>query len=65
MSSEIMYRIGDATLPVAPANSGEEQQANFIIVHICNDIGGWGRGFVLEAISKVEAKADIKLPLCG
>lgn len=34
---------GDAT---APAVEGQK-----IICHICNDIGGWGRGFVL-ALSK-------------
>ncbi|MFV0536249.1 MAG: macro domain-containing protein [Dysgonomonas sp.] len=40
---EIIYLKGDATSP----------QANGIkiIAHICNDIGGWGKGFVL-AISK-------------
>lgn len=40
---EIIYLKGDATLP----------QANGIkiIAHICNDIGGWGKGFVV-AISK-------------
>lgn len=38
----ITYAIGDATVPpTRPA----------IIVHICNDIGGWGAGFVL-AVSK-------------
>jgi O-acetyl-ADP-ribose deacetylase (regulator of RNase III) len=37
------YVIGDATQPV-----GEGPK---IIVHVCNDIGGWGRGFVV-AISK-------------
>jgi len=40
---KINYLNGDATNPV-----GED---NRIIVHICNDIGGWGKGFVL-AISK-------------
>ncbi len=35
----IQYRKGDATQP-----GGEGHR---IIVHICNDIGGWGRGFVL------------------
>lgn len=40
---EIKYLKGDATLPQA---SGTR-----IIAHICNDIGGWGKGFVL-AISK-------------
>lgn len=39
----IAYRKGDATAPVAPGAK--------IICHVCNDVGGWGRGFVL-AISK-------------
>lgn len=40
---EIHYVIGDATQP-----QGDGKK---IIVHICNDIGAWGAGFVL-AISK-------------
>lgn len=39
----IDYIVGDAT---NPAGEGPK-----IIVHVCNDIGGWGRGFVM-AISK-------------
>jgi len=39
----INYIVGDATQPV-----GEGPK---IIVHVCNYIGGWGRGFVL-ALSK-------------
>jgi len=39
----IQYKIGDATAP--------EEEGNKIIVHICNDIGAWGKGFVL-ALSK-------------
>ena len=39
MSPPIRYLIGDAT---QPQGSGTK-----IIVHICNDIGGWGRGFVM------------------
>lgn len=39
----IRYLQGDATSPQAKGNK--------IIAHICNDIGGWGRGFVL-AISR-------------
>lgn len=35
----IEYVTGDAT---QPAGDGPR-----VIVHICNDIGGWGRGFVL------------------
>lgn len=39
----IDYVQGDAT---APRGAGPR-----IIVHVCNDVGGWGRGFVL-ALSK-------------
>ena len=39
----IQYLKGDATSPQAAGKK--------IIVHICNDVGGWGKGFVL-AISK-------------
>lgn len=39
----ITYTVGDATTP--------KGEGNKIIVHVCNDIGGWGRGFVL-ALSK-------------
>ncbi|CAM2802625.1 Appr-1-p processing protein [Chryseobacterium flavum] len=39
----IQYIKGDATRPNA--------EGNIIIAHICNDIGGWGKGFV-TAISK-------------
>ncbi|MHB1557083.1 MAG: macro domain-containing protein [Isosphaeraceae bacterium] len=39
----IRYIQGDATRPQAKGNR--------IIAHICNDLGGWGKGFVL-AISK-------------
>jgi O-acetyl-ADP-ribose deacetylase (regulator of RNase III) len=39
----IKYTKGDATSP--------QSQDNKLIVHICNDIGGWGKGFVM-AISK-------------
>jgi O-acetyl-ADP-ribose deacetylase (regulator of RNase III) len=39
----ISYLKGDATSPQAKGNK--------IIGHICNDIGGWGKGFVL-AISR-------------
>ena len=40
---EILYIKGDAT---APIGSGVK-----VITHICHDIGGWGKGFVL-ALSK-------------
>lgn len=40
---EIQYVRGDATTPI-----GNDKR---IIVHICNDIGGWGKGFVM-ALSK-------------
>lgn len=35
----IQYIVGDATYP--------EGEGNKIIAHICNDAGGWGRGFVV------------------
>ena len=40
----IKYLVGDATKPQIAGNK--------IIAHICNDIGAWGRGFVL-AVSKL------------
>ena len=39
----IQYVKGDATVPQAKGMK--------IIAHICNDLGGWGKGFVL-AVSK-------------
>ena len=41
--AKVNYIIGDATNP--------QVKGNKIIVHVCNDIGGWGKGFVM-AISK-------------
>jgi O-acetyl-ADP-ribose deacetylase (regulator of RNase III) len=38
--SSITYLFGDATQPQAPGPK--------VIAHICNDAGGWGRGFVLS-----------------
>ncbi|WP_422664384.1 hypothetical protein [Streptomyces mirabilis] len=37
--SEIMYVRGDAATPSAKGVK--------LIAHVCNDIGGWGKGFVL------------------
>ena len=37
--NEILYSNGDATLP--------QGQGPGIIAHVCNDIGQWGKGFVL------------------
>ncbi len=36
---ELFYRTGDATLP--------HGQGPGIIAHVCNDLGQWGKGFVL------------------
>ncbi|MGH4028582.1 macro domain-containing protein [Actinomycetota bacterium Odt1-20B] len=41
--SEITYVRGDAT---APLGKGVK-----VIAHVCNDLGGWGKGFVL-AVSR-------------
>ena len=46
--TEINYLKGDATQP--------HSQGTKIIVHVCNDLGGWGKGFVL-AISKAPGGA--------
>jgi O-acetyl-ADP-ribose deacetylase (regulator of RNase III) len=44
---EIRYVQGDATRPEAPPGASGPR----IVVHVCNDVGGWGAGFVL-ALSK-------------
>ena len=49
MSEEIIYLKGDATSPQAKGAK--------IIAHICNDLGGWGKGFVV-AISKRWPEAE-------
>lgn len=49
MTTSITYTVGDATLPP------RDQPA--IIAHVCNDSGGWGRGFVL-ALSKRWAQPE-------
>jgi O-acetyl-ADP-ribose deacetylase (regulator of RNase III) len=41
---KITYIRGDATNP--------QSEGNKIIVHVCNSIGGWGRGFVLSLSGK-------------
>ena len=51
MGIEIQYKNGDATSPSTAGNK--------IIVHICNDIGGWGKGFVM-AISNKWKEPEIK-----
>jgi O-acetyl-ADP-ribose deacetylase (regulator of RNase III) len=39
MAEPIRYVVGDATRPNATGNK--------VIVHVCNDVGGWGKGFVM------------------
>jgi len=41
--AKVNYIIGDATNP--------QTKGNKTMVHVCNDIGGWGKGFVM-AITK-------------
>jgi len=45
MLNKINYIKGDATVPIDVNNT------NKLIIHCCNDVGGWGSGFVL-ALSK-------------
>ena len=47
--TEITYLQGDATQPQA---SGIK-----IIVHVCNDLGGWGKGFEIMAEVLTELQA--------
>jgi O-acetyl-ADP-ribose deacetylase (regulator of RNase III) len=42
----ITYVVGDATHPIG------DLKENKIIAHVCNDVGGWGRGFVLAISSR-------------
>lgn len=65
----IHYHIGDATRPEDTIDIGSEK--NVVITHICNDIGKWGAGFVLE-LSKRWPEAerayrglDFSAPLLG
>lgn len=44
MAGKITYLEGDATVPQAKGNK--------IIAHVCNDSGGWGRGFVLAILHR-------------
>lgn len=53
MSTPIAYIIGDATQP-----QGDGQQ---IIAHVCNDVGAWGRGFVLALSRRWSAPERIYL----
>lgn len=50
LTEGLRYTVGDATVPqssVSPQCSGSKSSENQIIVHVCNDVGGWGRGFVV------------------
>lgn len=47
--TEISYLIGDATRPVGDGPK--------IIAHVCNDKGGWGRGFVV-ALSRTDGNPE-------
>ena len=46
----VSYVEGDATSPETPGNR--------VIVHVCNDIGGWGRGFVM-ALSRRWSEPEV------
>ena len=58
----ITYLKGDATNPHTTNASGEKNTN--IIVHICNNIGAWGAGFVL-AISNKWKKPEISYKNLG
>src|SRR5262249_50374063 len=51
--AKLTFEIGDATTPGVAGNK--------VIAHVCNDVGGWGAGFVL-AVSRrwPEPEADYR-----
>lgn len=50
---ELFYGTGDATLPLGDGRC--------IIAHICNDIGAWGKGFVMPLAKRYpEAEAQYR-----
>lgn len=44
--ARIHYHVGDATSPI------EGKPGPKLITHVCNDLGGWGAGFVLALSEK-------------
>ena len=44
------YLKGDATAPIGGGNK--------IITHVCNDVGGWGKGFVMALSRKWRAPEE-------
>lgn len=48
---KIQYVKGDATAPIATSSNNSDNKHAMIIVHVCNDIGRWGKGFVM-AVSR-------------
>ena len=46
----LQYIVGDATCP--------QGEGNKMILHICNDIGGWGRGFVVALSTRWKAPEE-------
>jgi O-acetyl-ADP-ribose deacetylase (regulator of RNase III) len=54
----ITYLKGDATCPQAKGNK--------LVCHICNDIGGWGKGFVLSVSRRwPEPEAEYRMWYAG
>lgn len=50
MSQKIIYFEGDATYP--------KTTGKIIIAHICNDVGAWGSGFVMDISARWDAPAE-------
>ncbi|MFJ9320094.1 macro domain-containing protein [Streptomyces globisporus] len=55
--SEITDVRGDAT---APQGKGVK-----LILHVCNDLGGWGKGFVLGRWSRIAPLVERRLISAG
>lgn len=52
----IVYATGDATRPIGDGNK--------IIVHVCNDVGAWGAGFVLAVSARWPGPEDAYRKWC-
>ena len=54
-AAQITYLIGDATDPI----QSTDKPTIRVIIHICNDIDRWGKGFVLALSKKWPQSKDV------
>ena len=61
MNGKLTVVKGDATVP--QIGVGDEEQIS-VIPHVCNDVGGWGAGFVLALSRKWKAPEEVYRNFC-